>query len=77
MMISDWEIGQLFWNCLEKYNDEEIACQKVREKYYDTFIKNDIYFFLGTTMEYHYRSRNPFMIIGVFYPKIDEQLKLF
>ena len=77
MMISDWEIGQLFWNCLEKHNDEEQACIDVRKKYHEKFQKKDLYFFLGTTKAHHYLSRNPFIIIGVFYPMIDNQLKLF
>lgn len=80
MMIEDWEIGQLFWNCLRKSNgDERIALEKVRQMYEDEFIKNkDIYLFLGTTMEWHRRrGKNPFVIIGVFYPKKDPQLKLF
>ncbi len=80
LMIEDWEIFQLYLNCL-KYNDnnKEIAIQKVKEKYFDEFTKeNDIYLFLGTTMQWHRRrSNNPFVIIGVFYPKIKSQYSLF
>lgn len=80
LMIEDWEIGQLYWNCLKQYNqDEKIACSKVKEKYFDQF-KNekDVYFFLGTHKGWHTRrSKNPFMIIGVFYPpKIKENPQL-
>jgi hypothetical protein len=80
LMIEDWEIGQLFWNCLrDANNDEAVALQKVKEKYLDTFVvKNDIYLFLGTTMEWHRRrSNNPFVIIGVFYPMKEIQSSLF
>lgn len=80
MMIEDWEIGQLYWKCLRNSNgDEKIALEKVRQKYESGFINNnDIYFFLGTTMEWHRRrGKNPFVIIGIFYPKKDPQLKLF
>lgn len=36
IMIEDWELGALFWNCLKKaYGNEEIACRQVREKYFD------------------------------------------
>src|SRR3989304_5414073 len=61
LMIEDWETGQLFWNCLKRYEDEKKACEKVREKYLDEF-KNevDLYFFLGTTMVNHFRAPNPF-----------------
>lgn len=78
IMIEDWEIGQLYWNCFDKYKDEKIACKKVREKYYDTFLKkNEIYFFMGTTFLFHYRAPNPFLIIGVFYPPKDNKVSLF
>ncbi len=77
LMIADWEVGQLFWNCLEKHGSEEKACADVKKQYYDVFAEKDIYFFLGTTKAFHYPSKNPFMIIGVFYPKKDDQLKMF
>lgn len=80
LMIEDWEIGQLYWNCLKSSNnDVELALEKVREQYETNFINNkDIHLFLGTTKEWHSRrSKNPFVIIGVFYPKIETQTKLF
>lgn len=79
MMIEDWEIGALFWNCLRQSDGDEIrANQLVRNKYFDTFTtKNDLYFFLGTTQKYHNRSRDPFTIVGVFYPPKDDQFSLF
>ncbi|MCD4734901.1 MAG: hypothetical protein K8R53_02545 [Bacteroidales bacterium] len=51
LMIEDWEIGALYWNCLRNADrNENIALQKVREQYEDNFIKNkDIFLFLGTT----------------------------
>jgi len=71
MMIEDWEIGQLFWNCLNKRGrDEKKALDDVKEKYLNDLAKTkDTYFFLGTTRQYHLTSKNPFMIIGLFYPK--------
>lgn len=79
LMIEDWEIGQLFWNCLAKYEgDEQKACEDVRKKYFDDFAKTkDLYFFLGTAQVHHFVSKNPFMIIGVFYPKKELQGSLF
>lgn len=74
LMIEDWEIGALYWNCLEKSNyDEKIALEKVKEKYWNKFMnKHDIYLFLGTTKEWQMRnSKNPFVIIGIFYPLIN------
>jgi len=78
LMIEDWEIGQLYWNCLSRYGSDEIALEKVRERYEKDFLTNkDIYFFLGTTQLHHYRGPNPFLIIGIFYPKIELQQSLF
>jgi hypothetical protein len=80
LMIEDWEIFQLYLNCLkDNNNNKEIAIQKVRERYFNEFTqKKDLYLFLGTTMQWHRRrSNNPFVIIGVFYPKIKTQYSLF
>jgi hypothetical protein len=80
LMIEDWEIGALYWNCLKKAEgDEKLALEKVSQTYKSEFLKQkDIYLFLGTTKEWHMRrARNPFVIIGVFYPKKEVQLRLF
>lgn len=46
LMIEDWELGMLYWNCLKLCNNnEEEACKKVKEKYFDEFIHKDLYFF--------------------------------
>lgn len=80
LMIEDWEIGQLYWNCLKKgHGNDKEALNKVRQRYETEFInQKDLYLFLGTTKQWHQRrSKNPFVIIGVFYPKIERQTKLF
>ena len=79
LMIEDWEIGQLYWNCLARHEgDEQKAIADVRKKYYDDFAKTkDLHFFLGTTQAHHHVSLNPFIIIGTFHPKIALQTKLF
>ena len=78
LMIEDWEIGQLFWSCM-KYCTEEVALQKVREKYWDDFAKTkDLHFFLGTTLQFHMKNaQNPYVIIGTFHPPIENQYSLF
>lgn len=69
MMIEDWEIGMLYFNCLQRANgDESTAIAKVKEKYYDSFITRDLHFFLGTTKQFHNIAPNPFIIVGAFYP---------
>jgi hypothetical protein len=81
MMIEDWEIGQLYWNCLrDAGGDEQLALEKVRQRYWTEFIEgdHDIYLFLGTVMDSHRRRfKNPFVIIGVFYPQKQRQMELF
>lgn len=80
LMIEDWEIGALYFNCLRaSEGNQAVALEKVKEQYEGNFIANkDVYFFLGTTKEWHTRrSRNPFVIIGVFYPKIELQTSMF
>ena len=78
LMIEDWELGMLYWNCLESSNgDEQLACQKVKQKYFDEMChKKDIHFFLGTTKKFHNVGLNPFIIIGTFYPPLNSQLSL-
>ena len=64
LMIEDWEIGALYWNCLKSAEgDEGKALEKVRQKYEGEFFKEkDLYLFLGTTKEWHMRrGKNPFL----------------
>jgi hypothetical protein len=80
LMIEDWEIGALYWNCLKNAKgDENVAVKKVKEKYFDDFVRTkDLYLFLGTTMQWHRRrAMNPFVIVGVFYPKKEQQIGMF
>lgn len=67
LQILDWEIGALFWNCLRRNRgDESAALEKVRAKYVDQFLSTDLHFFLGTTQQFHFVARNPWVIVGVF-----------
>jgi hypothetical protein len=75
MTIEDWELGALYWNCLKSTNyDEPETLKLVKAKFYDELaLQTDLHLFLGTTLEWHYRrARNPFVIIGVFYPQEEE-----
>jgi hypothetical protein len=78
LMIEDWEIAQLYWNCLKNSTPEE-AVKKVRAKYLDDFAcQKDLYLFLGTTLQWHVRKApNPYVIIGTFHPPFVEQLSLW
>ena len=78
LQIIDWEIGALYWNCLRAADGNElIALQKVHQKYFSTFAKTDIHFFLGTNKHWHNVSPNPWMIIGVFPLPHDDRIPLF
>jgi hypothetical protein len=80
LMIEDWEIGMLYFNCLQRANgDESLAIANVRKKYFDDFSKRDLHFFLGTTKQFHNVAPQPFIIIGAFpIPAgLVEQMSLF
>lgn len=72
LMIEDWEVGAAFWKWTKHYKSEEIALQKIKEKFFDDYAqKKDLHFFLGTTRQFHKMGKNPFIIIGVFpLPKV-------
>ena len=77
IMIEDWEIGALYWNCIRDGSTPEEAVAKVRQKYFDNFREKDLHLFLGTTREWHGRGKNPFVVIGAFYPPFQNQPELF
>lgn len=77
LMAEDWEVGMLYWTCLEAaHGDETQALKKVRQKCFDHFIRDtDLHFFMGTTKAYHGWSSNPFIIVGLYYPPRKTQLE--
>jgi len=78
LMVEDWEIGALYWNCLKKTEgNENEALGLVKKRYLEDFSKKDLFLFLGTTLKFHRWAKNPFVIIGVFYPPVDNQITLF
>lgn len=83
MQIEDWEIQALYRNCLSSNDSsskgKEQAAQEVRQKYWDDHaLTKDLHLFVGTTLEFHRRkARNPFTIIGTFYPGKEAQSPLF
>jgi hypothetical protein len=67
LQVLDWEVGALYWNCLNSAEgDEAAALAKVRQKYFDEFGKTDLHFFLGTMQQFHFIAPNPWVIVGVF-----------
>ena len=70
LQILDWEIYQLCRKLIRLHGRRKAVLEKhLHRKYFDEFKQKDIHFFLGTTKYWHIRrSRNPFTIVGVFYP---------
>lgn len=71
LQLLDWEIYQLTRKLIRvhKHNFQAIS-KALKNKYFDEIAcKRDVYFFLGSNKYWHIRkSKNPFMIISVFYP---------
>lgn len=76
LQILDWECGQLYWNCLRRHGNEDVALAKVKQKYLTEFGQRDLHFFLGTTQQFHSVAPNPWVIVGVFAPPYEHQLEL-
>jgi hypothetical protein len=78
MQVQDWEIGALFWKCVRQTGgDRDSANRMVRDKYLtDLCSKRDLLLFLGTTIANHWPSPNPFLVIGLFYPPRNCQMRL-
>ena len=75
LQVLDWECGQLYWNCLRRHANEDVALEKVKQKYLTEFGKRDLHFFLGTTQQFHSVAPNLWVIIGVFAPPFEHQLE--
>lgn len=82
LMVEDWEIGALYWNCFNNTKgNEKIAVEKVKQKYFDSFVKRtslNTLFVLGTTLQHHNKKApNPFVIISVIPLPLNRQQLLF
>ncbi len=73
-MIEDWELGVLFLKEVDRLRSEEKAAMSVKNKYLNELCSKDrdTKFFMGTTFPF-----NSWVVVGVFYPKIENQLQLF
>lgn len=79
LLITDWELGALFWNSMRKHQCETKAITDVRNKYLkDLVLDRNVHFFVGTTLEWDKKNApNPFTIIGVYSPPYIPQNSLF
>jgi hypothetical protein len=67
MMIEDWELGALYWRCIDGGATQHDACQMVKKKFLDTLCApdRDTHFYVGTVLAYP----KSWVIIGVYWPK--------
>lgn len=66
MMIEDWELGQLLLTLRDSEQSEQVAVQKVKDKFLGQMCAPDVdtHFFVGTTLQY-----GKWIVLGVFWPK--------
>lgn len=74
MMIEDWEVGALYWRCIDGGATPGEAAQQVRNKFFAEICApdKDTHFFTGTVLEY-----GTWVIVGTFWPKKTIQSSLF
>lgn len=67
MMIEDWEVGALYWRCVDGGATPPDAAAKVKEKFLNQLCapNRDTHLFVGTILAYP----TSWVVIGVFWPK--------
>lgn len=70
MMVEDWEIDALYWNCVDEGNSPEEACRRVKQKFFEEICgpDRDTHFYVGTVLA-HPKS---WVVIGTFWPKVEQ-----
>jgi hypothetical protein len=73
-MIEDWELGVLYLNEVNRLGDKHKAADSVKRKFFNEMCGSDkeTRFFMGTVFPY-----NTWIVLGVFWPPRDLQMKLF
>ncbi|HXP85733.1 MAG TPA: hypothetical protein VN841_13495 [Bryobacteraceae bacterium] len=67
MMIEDWEVGALYWRCINGGSTQPEACEKVRQKFLGQLCASDrdTHFYVGTILAYP----KSWVVIGVYWPR--------
>ena len=60
--LTDWEIGALYWNCVQGYGPRWE--EKFRQKLETDFARKDLLFLMGTI----HRFPDQWLIVGIVYP---------
>lgn len=66
-MVEDWEVGALYWRCIDAGGTTQEACEKVKRKFLDDLCStaNNTHFYVGTILAHP----KTWVVIGVYYPK--------
>jgi len=74
MMIEDWEIGALYWRCVDNGATPNEAAEKVKQKFLDQMCAPNIdtHFYVGTVL-----AHGTWVIIGMFWPRKESLGPLF
>jgi hypothetical protein len=69
MMIEDWEICELYRKMRDKYEDEAVAINEVKKKFFNQICASDrdTHFFVGTVLKF-----GSWVILGAFWPKKED-----
>jgi hypothetical protein len=67
MMIEDWEVGALFWRCVDGGATPAEACGMVKRKFLGQLCnpERETHFYVGTILAHP----NSWVVIGVYWPK--------
>lgn len=78
LIILDWELAQLYFNCRRRTTSDEAAIEMVRFKVEEQICspRNDVYLVLGN-MHHRFRNPNNIAIDGFIYPQKQVQARLF
>jgi len=73
MMITDWELFSLFRKIREKSGNDDVAIEKVQEKFFHQICgpNRDTHFFVGTV-----KKHGSWIVIGTFWPPLVKQMGL-
>jgi hypothetical protein len=72
-MIEDWEVGALYWKCVDAGGTPQEACRMVKQTFLNRICSpdRDLHFYVGTILA-HPRT---WVIIGTYWPKKEVPLR--
>lgn len=71
-MIEDWEVGALYWRCVDEGATPEEACADVKKKFLNELCGStkDTHFYVGTILAHP----TSWVVIGVYWPNKTEPI---